>query len=42
MVYLHLLTSSIVDGISPAALESTLTPTVLRTARTKAAAAMVP
>lgn len=38
----YLLTSSIVDGISPAALESTLTPAVLLTARTKAEAAIAP
>ncbi len=38
----HLLISSMVDGISPAALDPTLTPSVLLTARTKAEAAMVP
>lgn len=38
----HLLTRSIADGISPAALEPTLIPSVLLTARTNADAAMVP
>lgn len=41
-VITRLLTSSIVDGICPAALDPMLTPSVLLAARTKAEAAMVP